>query len=77
MFIAFGFVINSWLQGCQGCRIIISVQGSGEGIIVFYSGREANKDICTMNADGKYLFFSSGERGKGDIYWVMPRSSTN
>lgn len=64
MFIAFGFVINSWLQGCQGCRIIISVQGSGEGIIVFYSGREANKDICTMNADANIFSFRQGNVAK-------------
>jgi Tol biopolymer transport system component len=25
---------------------------------------------ATVSPDGKYLFFSSGERGKSDIYWV-------
>ena len=31
-------------------------------------GMRASQPFIT--ADGKYLFFSSGERGKGDIYWV-------
>ena len=24
----------------------------------------------SFSPDGKYLFFSGGERGKGDLYWV-------
>ena len=31
-------------------------------------GMKASQPFIT--ADGKYLFFSSGERGKGYIYWV-------
>ncbi len=31
-------------------------------------GMRASQPFIT--ADGKYLFFSSGERGKGDVYWV-------
>lgn len=26
-----------------------------------------------ITADGKYLFFSSGERGEGDIYWISTK----
>jgi Tol biopolymer transport system component len=31
-------------------------------------GRAAGQPF--VSPDGKYLFFTSGERGKGDIYWV-------
>jgi hypothetical protein len=26
--------------------------------------------LPVMSPDGKYLFFTAGERGKSDIYWV-------
>lgn len=34
------------------------------------TGKNAHDWYATVSPDGKYLFFSSGERGKSDIYWV-------
>jgi Tol biopolymer transport system component len=31
---------------------------------------EAHELSYCFSPDGKYLFFTSGERGQGDIYWV-------
>jgi len=37
------------------------------------TGKKASDWCATVSPDGQYLFFSSGERGRSDIYWVSAR----
>jgi hypothetical protein len=37
------------------------------------TGKNAHDWYATVSPDGKYLFYSSGERGRSDIYWVSAR----
>jgi hypothetical protein len=40
---------------------------------ILNTGKNANDWCATVSPDGQYLFYSSGDRGQSDIYWVSAK----